>query len=74
MHPRLEAMKLRASRHLDGMVVNRDAMASDVLILVDALDTALRKLETARPAAPAVGAAEPGKFGDLFSTLFRGGA
>lgn len=33
----LNAMSDRAQRHLDGMRVNRDAMARDLLRLVDAL-------------------------------------
>ena len=33
----LEDMEARAKRHLDGMTVNRDAMAKDVLQLVDAI-------------------------------------
>mgnify|MGYP003494706359 FL=1 len=33
----LEDMEARAKRHLDGMTVNRDAMAKGVLQLVDAI-------------------------------------
>lgn len=33
----LEDMEARAKRHFDGMTVNRDAMAKDVLQLVDAI-------------------------------------
>lgn len=36
----LEDMEARAKRHLDGMTVNRDAMAKDVLQLVEAIRAA----------------------------------
>lgn len=36
----LDEMEARARRHLDGMTVNRDAMAKDVLQLVAALRAA----------------------------------
>lgn len=38
----LDEMEVRARRHLDGMTVNRDTMARDVIILV----TAIRELQS----------------------------
>jgi hypothetical protein len=42
----LDAMEARATRHLDGMTVNRDAMANDVLTLIKAVRKARQMLAT----------------------------
>lgn len=38
--PTLDEMEERAQRHLDGMTINRDSMARDVLLLVKAVRSA----------------------------------
>jgi len=53
----LDDMEARAKRHLDGMTVNRDVMAKDVLQLVAAMraiqsrNTAAKAAATEKPAA-----------------------
>lgn len=41
--PTLEEMESRAQRQLDGMTVNRDAMARDVLLLTKAIRSAQKR-------------------------------
>jgi hypothetical protein len=59
-------METRAQRHLDGMTVNRDAMARDVLTLVGAI----RQMQQ-RATATATKSTQPGSnFSDAFGNLF----
>lgn len=62
----LDEIEARANRHLDGMTVNRDAMARDVLKLCAALRRLQR--EVARPSKPDVRKEDifSGIFGDIF--------
>lgn len=61
----LDEMAERAQRHLDGMTVNKDAMARDVLQLVAAIKAAQQRTRR-----------QPGGFaevfGDIFGEVFRG--
>jgi hypothetical protein len=68
MGPTLDEMAARAQRHLDGMTVNRDAMARDVLTLVEAIRSAQRRAP-ARPAQP--GSNFSDAFGDIFDTILN---
>lgn len=62
--PTLDEMAARAQRHLDGMTVNRDAMAKDVLTLVGAI----RQLQARSKAATRTG--QQGGFSDAFGDIF----
>jgi len=67
--PTLDEMATRAQRHLDGMTVNRDAMAKDVLTLVGAI-----KQMQARSNATARTGQQGGfsdAFGDIFTDIFN---
>lgn len=59
MSKQLDEMETRAQRRLDGMTVNVDAMAQDVLLLV----AAVRRLQ--------VDVSEKREPKDLFENLFR---
>lgn len=67
----LDEMEARAQRHLDGMTVNRDALAKDVLALAKAIRAA-QKRATERQKTPFGGMGGSGGFGDIFSELFGG--
>lgn len=62
--PTLDEMAGRAQRHLDGMTVNRDAMAKDVLTLVGAI-----KQVQAR-SATSTRTGQQGGFSDAFDSIF----
>jgi len=65
----LDDMEERAKRHLDGMTVNRDAMANDVLSLIAAIRLAQsRAAKDAENLGRACGFA--GTFDDIFSGIF----
>ena len=65
----LDDMADRAQRHLDGMTVNKDAMARDVLKLVEAI-RGMQKRAQAQPRPQAGGFAEA--FDDVLSGIFNG--
>ncbi len=48
----LDAIEARAQRHLDGMTVNRDAMARDVIKLVRAVRRLTAEIGKPAPARP----------------------
>lgn len=60
----LEQMKDNAQRQLDGMTVNRDLMAKDVLWLADTVKR-LEELVKAQPASPS-----KSRFGSAFDEIF----
>lgn len=64
--PTLDEMAERAQRQLDGMTVNRDAMARDVLQLVEAIRAMQRRAAAERPAQPS------GDFTAAFDDIFSG--
>lgn len=72
----LEEMEARAQRHLDGMTVNRDAMARDVLKLCALVRRIKEREEQQQP--DAAGAEQrPGMaaaFDDIFGSIFGKGA
>lgn len=57
----LDEMAERAQRHLDGMTVNKDAMARDVLRLVAAIKAAQQRTHR-----------QPGGFAEAFDSIFEG--
>ncbi len=67
----LDEIESRAKRHLDGMTVNRDAMARDVLDLVAAVRKARERVAAAAAARPqgqdSLSDAFSGIFDDIFS-------
>jgi hypothetical protein len=63
----LEDMEARAKRHLDGMTVNRDVMAKDVLQLV----AAMRAIQSRNTAAKAAAAEKPATGFDWVDELLR---
>lgn len=72
----LDEARARAQRQLDGMTVNRDAMARDVIVLVDSIHAM-----QARAAARTRGTPESAKntegfseaFDDIFGAIFKRG-
>ena len=77
--PTLDEMQARAQRQLDGMTVNRDAMANDVLRLVDLVRRMQQRaalLDAAGRAAGNLGAGAGGSrpyekaFADVFGDIF----
>lgn len=62
--PTLDEMATRAQRHLDGMTVNRDAMAKDVLTLVHAI----RQLQQRASTTPRE--YQPDGFAGAFDVIF----
>lgn len=69
MTPTLDQIKDRAQRHLDGMKVNTDAMARDVIKLCDAIAAAQARAHK-QPFAAQGGFAE--RFEEIFGDIFRG--
>lgn len=69
----LDEMAERAQRHLDGMTVNKDAMARDVLQLVEAIRGAQRRAadRNCTVNSPRGGAFQT-TFDDIFEGIFRG--
>lgn len=67
--PTLDEMATRAQRHLDGMTVNRDAMAKDVLTLV----SAIRQMQQRATATQSTqrGSNFSDAFGDLFGDILK---
>ena len=63
----LDEIEARANRHLDGMTVNRDAMARDVLKLCAALRRLQR--EVAKPATTSPHRNDV--IDDIFGGIFR---
>lgn len=69
----LDEMEARAQRHLDGMTVNRDAMARDVLALARAIRGAQKRAtEKATTSRPFSGMGGNGPFAGIFDDLFTG--
>lgn len=66
----LDEMAERAQRHLDGMTVNKDAMARDVLALVGAIKAA--QARRPRQQTDGFAAAFDELFSDIFGTANRG--
>lgn len=60
----LEQMKETAQRQLDGMIVNRDVMAQDVLTLVNSIESFRQKTTTSKSTDSAT------TFQDIFSAIF----
>jgi hypothetical protein len=60
----LEQMKETAQRQLDGMIVNRDVMAQDVLTLVNSIESFRQKAATPQSTSFATA------FQDIFSDIF----
>lgn len=68
--PTLDEMEARAQRYLDGMAVNREAMARDVLLLARSIRAAQqRAIENAKEDEPPAGAGGRG-FSGVFDDLF----
>jgi len=67
--PTLDEMATRAQRHLDGMTVNRDAMAKDVLTLVGAIRQLQQRAKVAQPDSQPNNFS--GAFGDLFGEILN---
>lgn len=65
----LDEMAERAQRHLDGMTVNKDAMARDVLKLVEAI-RGMQQRAQVQQHPQARGFAEA--FDDVLSGIFNG--
>lgn len=60
----LEQMKETAQRQLDGMIVNRDVMAQDVLTLVNSIESFRQKVATPQSTDSTT------TFQDIFSDIF----
>ena len=71
MTPTLDEMEARAQRHLDGMTVNRDAMARDVITLTRAIRTAQARHTQQRTTQRPIGGLRDA-FDDLFDSILGG--
>lgn len=71
--PTLEEMEARAQRHLDGMTVNRDAMALDVLRLTKAIRAAQKRAAEINAAKKATGGGYAGAFAGIFDDIWGPG-
>ncbi len=67
----LDDMESRAQRHLDGMTVNRDAMARDVLKLCQAIRSAQKRAAERQPQSGTPKPDYSGTFDDLFGSFGR---
>lgn len=68
----LDEMETRAQRHLDGMTVNRDAMARDVLVLARAIRSAQKRAsEKGAAGNPFSEMGGNGPFAGIFDGIFK---
>ena len=65
--PTLDEMDARAQRYLDGMTVNKDAMARDVLMLTQAIRGAQKRAAERAKKTPG-----NTPFADIFGEVFGG--
>lgn len=70
LHTQLNAMAERAQRQLDGMTINRDAMARDVLTLVKLVRAMKAQAEAAARSPRGAPGGMAGEFERMFDDLF----